>query len=45
MNMKFYGRNIDKFKCKKCMMSDLEMTENDWNNYIKDFKLQGCKLF
>ena len=45
MNMKFYGRNIDKFKCKKCIMNDLEITENDWNNYIRDFKLQGCKLF
>lgn len=45
MNLKMYGRNIDKFFCKKCLMSDLEIDEEKWNHYVRSFKNQGCELF
>ena len=45
MNMKFYGRNLEKFKCKKCLMGDLGIDKDSWNKYVEDFKSQGCKLF
>ena len=45
MNMKMYGRNITEFKCKKCLMKDLNMNKDEWNEKVKDFKAQGCTLF
>jgi len=33
-----FGRSIDKFMCKKCLMKELNIDENRWNEYIKDFK-------
>ena len=45
MNMKFFGRNIEKFKCKKCLMKEMNWTDIEWNKQVEDFKLQGCKLF
>ena len=45
MNMKFYGRNIDKFHCKKCFMKMHNIDEEKWNEYIKRFKQDGCALF
>lgn len=45
MNMKFNGRNIDKFYCKKHLMELLDIDKEKWNKYIKDFKSQGCELF
>jgi len=45
MNMKFHGREIDKFLCKKCFMKLYEMDENKWNWWIKRFKQDGCALF
>jgi len=45
MNMKYFGRNIEKFKCKKCLMQEFKWTDEDWNKQIEDFKSQGCKLF
>lgn len=45
MNMKLFGRNIEKFKCKKCLMKELGWTKEDWNSQVEDFKMQGCKLF
>lgn len=45
MNMKMFGRQIEKFKCKKCLMKEFGWTIDDWNNQVEDFKRQGCKLF
>lgn len=45
MNMKFLGRNIKYFRCKKCLMKMLEITQEEWNNYVKTFKENGCNLF
>ena len=45
MNMKFHGREIDKFLCKKCFMKLYEMDEEKWNWWIERFKQDGCALF
>jgi phosphoadenosine phosphosulfate reductase len=45
MNMKYHGRNINKFYCKKCLMKMLDMDEDKWNANIETFKQQGCALF
>ena len=45
MNMKMFGRNIDKFMCKKCLIKYFGWTKEDWNNKVNEFKQSGCKLF
>lgn len=45
MNMKFHGRDTEKFLCKKCFMNMYDMNEEKWNKYIQDFKMSGCALF
>jgi phosphoadenosine phosphosulfate reductase len=45
MNMKLFGRQIEKFKCKKCLMKEFGWTNDDWDNKVAEFKNQGCKLF
>lgn len=45
MNLKLFGRNINKFKCKKCLMKELNWSKEDWNNQVNRFKDQGCSLF
>lgn len=45
MNMKFHGRNTNKFYCKKCLMQMYEMDEEKWNWWIQKFKDSGCNLF
>lgn len=45
MNMKFHGREINKFYCKKCLMNMHDMNEDMWNAMIEKFKAQGCALF
>lgn len=45
MNMKFHGREIDKFLCKKCFMKLYDMNEDRWNWYVERFKQDGCALF
>lgn len=45
MNMKLYGRQIEKFQCKKCLMKEFGWNKESWNNKVNDFKNQGCKLF
>ncbi len=45
MNLKLFGRNINKFKCKKCLMKEMNWTEEDWKKHINTFKQQGCHLF
>jgi len=45
MNLKFYGRETEKFLCKKCLMKELHIDGNQWNQYIDSFREQGCSLF
>lgn len=45
MNMKFNGRNVQKFYCKKHLMEILNITKEQWEDYAKQFKNQGCNLF
>lgn len=45
MNMKYHGRNVTDFKCKKCLMKELNMSKEDWDKKVEDFKNQGCSLF
>ena len=45
MNLKMNGRNTNKIYCKKCLMKELNMSKDEWDNNVADFKAQGCKLF
>ena len=45
MNLKFLGRGIDRFYCKKHLKEKLNMDNKQWNKYVEDFKSQGCSLF
>ncbi len=45
MNMKFHGREITRFLCKKCFKKLYEMDEDKWNYYVAAFKRDDCALF
>ena len=45
MNMKLHGRDISKFLSKKCLMNMHEMTNENWDKQVEEFKKQGCDLF
>lgn len=45
MNLKLFGRNTNKIYCKKHLMEQNNMNNEDWNDTIADFKRQGCALF
>lgn len=45
MNLKYHGRNINKFYCKKCLMKMYNMDEEKWNKQVERFKQSGCDLF
>lgn len=45
MNMKIHGRSVNKFFCKKCLMKELGLDKNQWNEQVEKFKQQGCDLF
>ena len=45
MNMKFMGRNISDFYCKKHLLEGLKITNSEWDWYLKQFRCQGCELF
>lgn len=45
MNLKYHGRNINKFYCKKCFIQEEELTEQGYEDRIKQFKEEGCVLF
>lgn len=45
MNMKMFGRQTNRFLCKKCLMKEFEWSKEDWDNMVDDFKRSGCKLF
>lgn len=45
MNLKLFGRNINKFYCKKCLMKEMGWNKEQWDKEIEKFKQQGCSLF
>lgn len=45
MNLKLHGRNTNKIYCKKCLMKELGMSKEEWDNNVADFKAKGCTLF
>lgn len=45
LNRKLLGRNIDKFYCLECLANYLEVTIDELNEKIEEFKDQGCTLF
>lgn len=45
MNMKFNGRNVQDMYCKKHLKLHLNITDDEWDEYVKSFKCQGCVLF
>lgn len=45
MNLKYHGRNVNKFYCKKCLMKMYNMDEEKWDKQVKRFKQSGCDLF
>lgn len=45
MNLKLHGRNTNKIYCKKCLMKELGMSKEEWDNNVADFKAEGCTLF
>ena len=45
MNLKYHGRNINKFYCKKCLMKIYGCDDDKWVDEVNKFKQQGCTLF
>ena len=45
MNMKLFGRQVESFKCKRCLMKEFGWSDEDWQDKIAAFKRQGCQLF
>jgi 3'-phosphoadenosine 5'-phosphosulfate sulfotransferase (PAPS reductase)/FAD synthetase len=45
MNLKMFGRSINKFMCKKCLMKMFEWDKDAWNKKVLEFKQSGCDLF
>ena len=45
MNLKFLGRDSDSIYCKKCLCKKINIQSDKWDEYIRDFKYQGCDLF
>ena len=45
MNMKMYGREVNNFLCKKCLLKEFHWDSEQWDEMVDDFKSQGCKLF
>lgn len=42
---KFINRGSKQFLCKKCLAEKLDVTVEDIDREIEQFKLQGCTLF
>lgn len=45
MNMKINGRGVGTMYCKKHLKEKLELTDEQWDQMIDNFKKQGCELF
>lgn len=44
MNLKYFGRNTNKFLCKKCFIKEQNIDKDKWDEIIETFKSQGCDL-
>ncbi len=45
LSMKYYGRNIETFKCMNCISEDLGIDKKELKEKIKEFKSDNCVLF
>ena len=45
MYLKYHGRNVSRFYCKKCLMAMYGWDNDKWDSEVKKFKEQGCTLF
>lgn len=45
INKKLLGTDIINFYCMDCLADYLEVTVEDLNDKIEEFKDEGCKLF
>ena len=45
MNLKLHSRDVEKIYCKKHLMELHNMSPEEWDKNVEDFKAQGCKLF
>jgi aconitase A len=45
LSMKYYGRQIEQFKCKKCIGKEFGITNKELKEKIQEFKSDGCQLF
>lgn len=45
LSMKFYGRQIENFKCIKCISKDFNVSVRELRERAKQFKNSGCELF
>lgn len=45
LNKKMLSRNIEKFLCIQCLADYLELTPEELEDYIEEFKADGCGLF
>lgn len=45
MNLKLLGRSTSLIYCKKHLKELNNMSNDDWDNMVADFKQQGCALF
>lgn len=45
MNLKYFGRDVKTLLCRGCFQNIMEMTDEQWDEAIEDFKAQGCELF
>lgn len=45
MNLKYFGHDVKTLLCRGCFQNIMEMTDEQWDNTIEEFKAQGCQLF
>ncbi|MEQ3232495.1 hypothetical protein [Fusicatenibacter saccharivorans] len=45
INKKLFGAEIVNYYCMDCLADYLEVTVDDLNDKIEEFKDEGCKLF
>lgn len=45
LNQKLFDRNISRFMCIECLAVHLDVSVEELNEKIDEFKEQGCTLF
>jgi biotin operon repressor len=45
INKKLLGRKLTKFLCMNCLAANIDISVEDINAKIREFKDQGCTLF